>query len=243
MHGAPWLGSILLALVLVADIACDSDDTAQTLRVTPAPATSTATTATSGGTPAAASSTSPTPQPATSDLTKALLALEDMPAGWSLAPQRSPSGSTPCGQPLPRFSEEAIESKSVEFERAPTVGPSITHTIARFPSGMAQRVIDRWRQILEQCPQWEEPANQGTTYQLRAAPLSFPRLGDQTFAVRLTVAGGGAAAQGDQVIIRRGDVLSVLTATTAGLGAAAPFDAALLEQLARKADEKLGALR
>jgi hypothetical protein len=92
-------------------------------------------------------------------------------------------------------------------------------------------------------PQWEEPGPQGGTYQIRAAPLAFPRLGDQTLAIRYTIDGGGAAAQADQIVIRRGDVLAGITATTVSLGAAQPLDAMLLERLARTADEKLQAAR
>ncbi len=162
-----------------------------------------------------------------------------------------PSGSSPCGQPLPLLTDEATEHQVARFERIPSSSLSLTHTVARFPSGVAQRVLDRFRQALEQCPQWEEPGPEGTTYQIRVVPLSSPQLGDQTLAFRFTILGGGVLAQGDEVFIRRGDVIASLSATTGGgTGVQAPgapilqpLEPRLLEQRARKADAKLADAR
>lgn len=228
----------LLCTSLIAIIGCgdggDGDDRAETLNVT-----TVATAAASSRSPVAASP-SPTPRPNQIDLTRALLSLEDMPTGFTTVPpdDEDDRGSQPCGKST-ELRHNAVETKEAEFTKG-AFGPIISHVASTFKSGEAKDRFDQARTIFEGCPSWTETDEKGETVEYRLSPLSFPRLGDQAYAMRMDVKTGGAVAQADIVFVRRGDVIFLLGNTVGGLGVAM-VDSALTEQLARKAVEKLQA--
>lgn len=229
----------LLCLVVAAAAACsgdDGDDRAQML--TGSTSTPPVAVERPVATPAPGS---PTPRAASPDLTRALLTLEDMPTGFTLTgPRPDREGSKPCGKSA-ELRARAIQNLEAEFTKG-SLGPFVTHTIGSYKSGDAGIAFDYARAVFEDCRTWTEPGDDGVPIEYRASPLSFPRLGDQTFAMRVDAKIGTVDAQVDIVFVRRGDVIFLIGNTMGGLGVAT-VDTPLTEQLVRKADEKLGALR
>ena len=220
----------LIALLSLALAACegDGDDRAETINPTAAVTSR-------GAAPPAAAPQTPAAQTLVPDLTKALLTLDDMPTGWSVrADVPPPSDALVCDKRLPRFRDQAADFQRADFERG---NANVSNIVSRYRPGEAQSLLEALKSLYESCPQWTQQDG-STSLTLRAAALAFPKLGDQTFAIRLTATSGALTAQSDQVTVRRGDVLTTVTYAVAGLGSLSA-DPELTERLVRRADERL----
>ena len=182
----------------------------------------------------------PTPQPSkglpTSDQLKtALLTLSDMPTGWTTSDQTGSdsSSSSMCGAtPTPTSSDET--TVSVDFQKS-QLGPFLTEQIVVVLSGQMKTAFDQIKNSLS-CMSWTEPDSEGTptTYQL--SPLSFPKMGDDTFAFRMSGGSGMFTFEADAVYIRVGD--SAITIANVAVGS---VDSDLTASIAEKAVDKLRA--
>lgn len=182
----------------------------------------------------------PTPKPSkglptTDQLKTALLTLSDMPTGWTTSDQTGSdnSSSSMCGAtPTPTSSDET--TVSVDFQRS-QLGPFLTEQINAVPSGQMKKVFDKIKNSLS-CTSWTEPDSEGTptTYQL--SPLSFPKMGDDTFAFRMSGGSGIFTFEADAVYIRVGD--SIITIANVAVGS---VNSDLTESIAQKAVDKLQA--
>ena len=211
----------------------------RTLSPTPAPTPSP--TAARIPTPAPRVTATPAASPAAAasvDLTRALLALEDMPADWRSA--ASDGGTAqPCGQ-RPALSTQAARQVEASYQRG-SLGPFVSHTVASYRPGDAARAMDSTRRLFEECREWEG-SHLGSQFTFRVSTLPFPDLGDQSFALRLDADGPLLlVAQTDLVFVRRGNVAFLLAHTTAGLRVAS-IDSELTERLTRRADQLLEAI-
>ena len=225
-----------LVALLLAACGGGKDDRATTLQ----PATPAATSASGMTTPPAVTSTIAAIT-ASTDLQKALLTLDDMPTGFTVDPPDADDegGTDPCGRST-ELRQRAVQNVEAGFAKG-QLGPFVSHTIGLFRSGTAKDAMDYARKVFEECREWSDTTGDGTVLKFRLSPVSFPRLGDQTFAMRVDVDGGSVKAQGDLVYVRRKDVIFLLANTMGGLGTAS-VDSAMTEQLVRKADEKLVAM-
>jgi hypothetical protein len=167
------------------------------------------------------------------DLTKALLTLDDLPPGWT-TPSPSPDSSAFCNQDI---TIRPTARADADFERGQSF---VFHGLGAYNRGEAAAAMDQERKTLANCTQWTETDSDGTTTTYRVRPLSFPKLGDETLAFRLSAEAAGAVAEVDGVFIRRGDVISRVGNGQVGVRVAV-VDSALTEQLARKANAKLAA--
>lgn len=208
---------------------------------TATPATSTAAaartatpTATAAAT-AAASATAPAVQSGP-NVTPALLAQEDLPAGWVLVPSTPDSDEDAQICNVRPADDKPLSRGKVDFTHNQL--NVITHSVAAFTAGQAEAAFTRVTGALSRCNEWTNPDN-GLLY--RVTPTTAPRLGDQAYAYRLSTSQGNLSIVAEVIYIRRGDFISSLGQIVVGQGNVT-VDGALTEQLARRADEKLAAL-
>lgn len=186
--------------------------------------------------PTAVPPTTPPTQPPIADansvdqaaLLAGLLTINDMPTGWAgeaaVFEPRTPGGTynSFCTD-LPRRS---IAAAYVEFERS-ALGPFITHTIVVYPdSANARAALDDLTAAAQSCPQVTDDTGSVNTI----SPLSFPSLGDHTFAVR-----SSGTVEMDAIYVLVDNVL--ITINHGNLGA---VDSTLTESVARAAVARYG---
>lgn len=160
-------------------------------------------------------------------LLAALLTLDDMPTGWTgTAPtveSRTPGGTYAsfCAAELPARS---IAAAAVDFEKS-ALGPLFSQTIVLYPDGdSAEAAFDDLLEAARNCPEMTDSAGNTNTF----SPLSFPAIGDETFAMR-----SSGLVELDIINIRVDDAL--ITIMHGGLGA---VDSAQTETFARAAVER-----
>ena len=208
--------------------------TATTLPTSTPAAAGHATTTASEPTPTATIAPTPTVAkglPTTDQLRVALLTLDDMPTGWTTMTGSDDNSTTDiCG--VPDSSNVQQVKVSADFQKS-QLGPFLTDTIGAFKHGGAQTWMDAFKRRAS-CTQFTDTDSQGTptTYQL--APLSFPKMGDDTFAFRLTTDAGIATIEADLVYIRWGDYIVQI-----GNASISSVDSDLTSSIAQKALDKL----
>ncbi len=179
-------------------------------------------------------------------LKRSLLSLDDMPTGWasSEVDNSSSTGGGPISGSGPSFcnSTPVLQSASSQLEADFTDGQFdlLYQTIAVYPANGAKKAMDTLVSSMSGCTSWFLPSPDGTGITLQIRPVSFPKLGDQTVAVRMDGSSGLVAAAIDLVLIRRADYIELLAHIAGGLGLA-KVDSAATELIARAADTKLGA--
>ena len=181
----------------------------------------------------------PTPQLVTLDeLATALLDLSNMPPGWVMTGSEiTPSEATGtynlmCAE-LPKRS---IGKAEVEFEQS-QLGPFLTETIVLYPPGKAEAAFADVFETAQSCSTFTTTSNDGTVNSYEVNLLSFPALGDESFAVRssttLSLLG---LLETDVIYIRQRDVVLTILYISIGLDG---IDTTVTEELTRLAYDKL----
>lgn len=169
------------------------------------------------------------------NVTPALLALDDLPAGWTQAPSSPESDEDAQICDVRPSDDKPLNRAKIDFARGQL--NAVSHSVASFAPGQAEAAFNRVTSILSRCTEWTDP--DGTRYRL--ATQTAPRLGDQSYAFRLSADTANLSIAADLVYIRRGDLIASLGNIAVGQGSATA-DPALTEQLARRADQKLAAI-
>ncbi|MFN8556062.1 MAG: hypothetical protein U0531_01470 [Dehalococcoidia bacterium] len=170
----------------------------------------------------------------------ALLTLGDLPAGWHVSERFSGPTSGDggfCGDTAPRpgrRTDAAIENAEAGFERG-AVGPWIYQAVSVHTPESAANLMDEARTTLVDCD-WVDEDDKGMVTRWSLAARPFAALGDDTLAYRLTASADLGTAAFDMVIIRRGDMLSVLLHGAVGIFGPANLDSSLTERMAQRAD-------
>lgn len=219
----------LLVLPLLLLASCGGSDKADTVDNSP-PAT--ATKAPESATPVV------TPTGAPIDpgvLSKAVLTLQELPAGYTVStPADNSEDDDFCGVSAAR--KEPKNRADAAFAQS-SAGPFIIERIDLFDrKSDATSVLAGIRDGFKKCgPTWADTGTPPTTWNVAA--LSFPKLGDETFAVRLTTTNLPifGTAEVDYVYIRRGPALTGLA--WIAIGPSALFSP--LEATAKKADARI----
>lgn len=217
---------------------------APTATATPTPSPSHTPTPTSTPTPTATS----TPRPLTEEeLTAALLALEDMPTGWTLRTSdedededvdedEDDTGDTYTfmGQELPR---RALFTVDVGFERG-QFGPFLNHSITAYPPGDAAAALADIAGVIQSSEPYTLALDDGTSLLMELSPMSFSALGDESVAARsstdqVPILG---LMQVNVVYIRRENVVMRLDGISFALQ---QLEVGQVEALAQRALEKL----
>jgi hypothetical protein len=184
------------------------------------------------------------------NLPAALLTASDVPNGWDETTLNVDLATTqPCGRPIPLI-DAASQEDEVAY-RQDRLGPYVVHRVMSYPGDSAEQAMNATQTLLDECKEWKG-RHGGRELTFSVAPSSLPvdGLGDQAFAVELTIeglAGGGLvgglldnvlSAVADLVLVRRGDATFLLAQATGGLGSP-NVDHGRTEQLAQLADQRL----
>lgn len=227
---------LLTAIGIIILGACGGgNDRADTVDVsTPTATAKTGSTTTVPGTIAAPSATAEQEVDA-GVLSKVVLTLEDMPAGWIVSPPSADGEDSDdfCG------AEAKLQPKNLadaEFKQS-DFGPFVAQRASLFSVGDAKKAMDSIRDTFKSCgATWTSSDTPPMTWTISA--LSFPKIGDETFAVRLSTTGVPlfGVAQVDVLYFRKGPVTEVLGYIALGPATAT---ASPLEPMAKKVEEKL----
>lgn len=244
--------AVIIAAFLVAACGDTDGDRAETVPTRAPSATSTQSQA-SVDTPEAADATptntpEPTQEPealAQERIDAALMSLDDMPAGWSPGvgdeDEGDDDGLQLCGDTSPRPADEfsAVAGAQAEFQQA-ELGPYYFQSIAAFEGDLAAQAMEFFRELMADCPDWEETDEDGTTLAYSVSPMSFGTYGDETFALRITASGVPlfGSLQADMALIRYGRFVAYQGYVF--LGSAGDFSLTTMVELAdQKAREAL----
>jgi hypothetical protein len=166
------------------------------------------------------------------ELESMVLTLDDMPSGWTTAPELlsddGAPGTTFCGIDEAEIDvpDDAGASVDAAFKQS-DFGPFVFHTVGRLgDAGEATAALDRMLDAASQCSEWTETDDQGVETTWSITPLSFDNVGDDTIAFRLSSDAEGMPVTVDLVMWNRGPALSVV-----GLFGIGGTDADLLTDL------------
>lgn len=169
--------------------------------------------------------TRPDPEPVTTELlAEATLQADDLPEAWEAA------SGTPIGtEVLPEHPcDDALADLDPDDEAAVGfTGPSgeLSSTVAHFP-GQGGAVEQLFRDVANDCA---SVVATDAGLSLRTGPLDFGVLSNRTLALRFEVEPeSGPITQRDVILIRRGDLVSVVR-----LDGPRPSDVALLDAVVR----------
>jgi hypothetical protein len=163
------------------------------------------------------------------DLEGALLTIDDMPTGWAGSPPEDDSDDDFCDD-APELVEPKIEAEASYQEDE--FGPIYFEAIGVYDD--ANAYMDKLEEVVDACRSFTDVDDEGTETTGSIQPLSFPKLGEETFAMRASGEGGGFSFSGDFVIIRLSDDLIMMSGTVGIMGGGADN----FEQLTRTAFER-----
>lgn len=168
-------------------------------------------------------------------LAAAMLTLEDLPAGWTASPPDADDTTDEFCEGEDPFTEiQADEEVEASFQQS-DVGPFIASFAEQHGSDdEAQEALDLFVDAVNSCGEFTNVEEDGTETIYRFSPLSFPQLGDDTFAARLSGTTAFGPITADFVFARDGDRVGGIV--NAALGA---MDSSLTEPLMRKVMERL----
>jgi hypothetical protein len=143
----------------------------------------------------------------------ALLALTDMPTGY--AGDADTTNTTPnatggvCKGPnvaaIVQASGAAATGR-VAFTQNPATGPSVRNTVVSLStSKMAHALVSTFQTQAQSCTTYVTTAGGGTPISVAVSRISFPNVGDETFATRATASGsspGTTSGSADEVVVR-----------------------------------------
>lgn len=165
------------------------------------------------------------------DLTGALLALEDMPSGWSVEPpdeDDEDDDATFCDA-APLAEEIDADATAERDFSGGEAGPFFTQLLSSMDEDEAENGMDYIRDSFD-CGEWTDPEDD-TVWSL--AEISFPDMGDDTAAYRLSTTAGIFTANGNVIIVRDGGLLLMVVHVAIG-----NLDSELTEELTQKALDK-----
>jgi hypothetical protein len=184
-------------------------------------------------------------------LESAVLALEDLPTGWSedtAPPPLTPEDSGGfCDRPNEAARAQtagAVASAQVTFTDGSADGASVTETAFSFPTVKAAKsYMKATRAAIDACPSWKALSDDGAMTR-SVAPISFRKVGDETIAVRITGIPDGATTGDsiDQVVVRKGNH-AITVMPYAGLASTRPRTRAFVDEAVKSLGRALRAAR
>lgn len=175
------------------------------------------------------------------DLSRALLTLDDMPSGWTIHPaegddeegETESDSSFFCGHDELDMDGRALGNTEVMLSGG-EIAPVVVHAVNVYSADEADKIFAEFTGIFEDCEEWEDEDE----YTWHAAEMSFPKLGDDSAAYRLSTSDVPLVGvmEIQVVLIRSDSFLSVIMHMDIGFDG---VDTEQTEQFARRADEKL----
>lgn len=117
-----------------------------------------------------------------------MLALEDLPAGWSAGKAASDTSGEPgCLKKLDDLTKKRAASAEVQYQASAQGLPMLLESIDYVRSGAAADFV-QVQKALQRCGKISLPTA-GTELTGRIVPMSFPRLGDESKAYQMALSG------------------------------------------------------
>lgn len=176
------------------------------------------------------------PMVSATQLRSQLLSLSDMPSGWSSTTDTSndDSGNGGCAA-IEHASYRTLPAHAeADFVQGSDL-PELDETLASGTSAQLATAWSSWQTAVQQCHQLTFDA-QGQKVTLKLAPMSFPKIGDDSTAVSAT-----GSIEGFDFSI---DIVAWRTKTAVGdvvLSDLGDVDVATLEKVTKTAAAKMGA--
>jgi hypothetical protein len=193
--------------------------------------------------PAAPSSTAQSVRgaPSEAQLRSALLTVNDLPTGFKVEPSdNDEDDDAPLDACARRYNDldNTPETNAPEANRdfSKGIGTFISQTLAAIPNTTElEHRIREFQAFLSECQTFKLKTSEGKVDTYRISPLSFPKLGDTTFAVSMSVQDSdGFEAEFNLALTRVGKAIQLFL--MGGLGAP---DTDQVVEIARKGVERL----
>jgi hypothetical protein len=200
--------------------------------------------------PAAPSSASPAAQavpPSTAELRRALLTVADLPSGYATDAEifAGTGGAHPVAScriimgSLADAVEADVVGKAETAFTAGEAGPFLAESVASLRAADATAETARLERSLTACKTFRFTDTDGVAYEYTVKPVSFPSVGDESSAVRVTLTTENSdydfTMDAVQVLVRVDQTL----ATVFSMGIPSAMPAARLEQAVKVAVAKL----
>jgi hypothetical protein len=166
---------------------------------------------------------------ASSDLSDVVVQLDDMPAGWSVTPPESDDDTDDelCEGQDPFNEIEPQDEAESGFQQS-ELGPFVSSAASQYADeDQAGEMMDQLAEATNACQSFTQTDEDGTETEFTISALSFPDLGDETFAFRLAATTMLGPLTMDFAVVREGS--TGLLIANGGLGAAP--DSELTESL------------
>jgi hypothetical protein len=142
----------------------------------------------------------------------ALLALDEMPTGYAADADTTNTTPNATGGACKGPNVAAIIQASgaaatgrVAFTQNPATGPSVRESVVSLSTAkMAHALVSTFQTQAQSCTTYVTTAGGGTPISVAVSRISFPNVGDETFAARATASGspGTTSGSADEVVVR-----------------------------------------
>jgi hypothetical protein len=175
--------------------------------------------------------------PTSEGLKKVMLSLQDFPSGWSVQPDEADEDDDPACSIEPKRRAKPLAEGQVGFSKG-TFGPFLFQELSVYAPGEGKQVWDKVIGSLRTCTEFVDKNDDGTTSITQISPMSFDKLGDETYAIRgkakdATFLG---LIEMHVVFVRKADVIMTMLLINVGFSSPDPDFTATM---ARKAIGKL----
>lgn len=177
-------------------------------------------------------STADTGYPTSAQLQNELLAITDMPTGWSAVPDTGSGGAASC--PALNGGGRMPSNAKAQYEKS-ALGPLVGEGLAAGSAAAENADWSRVQTALNTCRSYTSDNGDGTTTAWTLSALSFPAYGQATYALAVTATDSGVTLSGDVILVRKAGVL--VTVTVLGVGG---VDVGTVEGFVGKAVGKIG---
>ncbi|MEV6851675.1 hypothetical protein [Actinoplanes sp. NPDC051411] len=172
-------------------------------------------------------------------LEDALLSVSELPTGWSVDPESDNSSTkdssgeyAECPQ-LGAVIQRYRDAPAAEF-KSPAAA-AFSEGLLSLPPAEAKKMLTDFSAAVAACRKLSIDGGYGRSFDMFMSGLSFPQVGDETFAFRATAQTVGVTVSMDQVLVRRaGVVLAISNLTTGGTA-----DTTATEDVTRRALSKV----
>lgn len=174
---------------------------------------------------------------------KALLAVSDLPAGWTATPAEDEEESEETVSPpkckdvldaLDETSTDAAAEGEASFNKGGPFGTVLSQTISSYADPVDASRVQEIADAFSDCPSFNSTDSDGTVSKVTVSPMSFGNLGDQTLAFAMTLESSAFTVSVNVAYVVIGH--NVMAMVNGGLAGA---DGAQLEKLAKQAIAKL----
>lgn len=180
---------------------------------------------------------------------EALLTVDDMPSGWTVSPDddedddsdSETDATSPECKKLAAVMDEDDTSESfgegeIEFQES-EFGPFLSESVSSEEGDEVEKSMNSFREAFETCDSFTQTDDEGVKTEFKISDMSFPDLGDDTIALKMSAEAMGIPVDIPLVVVRVDQ--NVILLASVGLGEG--MSSADLEKVARTAVTKVKA--